>query len=149
DVAVNSDLEFLQDATVWGLFPHTHVRGKRWEYVLQLPDGTKKTILSVPRYDFNWQTYYLFREPLQVPKGAKVLSTAWYDNSAANKANPDPTVTVKWGDQTWEEMQYTGVLFSVGFDKGKAPAARASGRREAPRSGARGREAGGVGPPPE
>lgn len=113
DVAVNSDVEFVQDAIVWGLFPHTHVRGKKWEYVLQLPDGTKKTILSVPRYDFNWQTYYMFKEPLQVPKGSKIVSTAWYDNSAANKSNPDPTVNVKWGDQTWEEMQYTGLLYSA------------------------------------
>ena len=78
----------------------------------QLPDGSKKKILSVPRYDFNWQTYYMFKEPLQVPKGAKIVSTAWYDNSASNRANPDPTVDVKWGDQTWEEMQYTGILVS-------------------------------------
>jgi hypothetical protein len=112
NVAVDADLEFLQDATVWGLFPHTHVRGKKWEYVLQLPDGSKKKILSVPRYDFNWQTYYMFKEPLQIPKGAKILSTAWYDNSPANRANPDPSVDVKWGDQTWEEMQYTGILYS-------------------------------------
>ena len=112
DVPINGEVEFLQDATVWGLFPHTHVRGKKWEYVLQLPDGTKKTILSVPRYDFNWQTYYMFKEPLQVPKGARILSTAWYDNSDANRSNPDPTATVKWGDQTWEEMQYSGLLFS-------------------------------------
>ncbi len=113
DVAVRAEVEFVQDATVWGLFPHTHVRGRKWEYVLLLPDGTKRTILSVPRYDFNWQTYYMFREPLQVPRGAKIVSTAWYDNSAANKANPDPTVNVTWGDQTWEEMQYTGLLFSA------------------------------------
>ena len=69
DVAVTTDLEFLQDATVWGLFPHTHLRGKRWAYTLELPNGEKKSILSVPRYDFNWQTYYMFKEPLQVPKG--------------------------------------------------------------------------------
>jgi hypothetical protein len=112
DVAVEADVEFLQDTTLWGLFPHTHLRGKKWEYKLILPDGTSKTILSVPRYDFNWQTYYMFREPLLVPKGAKIISTAWYDNSAGNKSNPDPKVDVKWGDQTWEEMQYTGVLFS-------------------------------------
>ena len=112
NVAVNADVEFLQDATVWGLFPHTHVRGKKWEYVLQLPDGTKQTILSVPRYDFNWQTYYMFAEPLKVSKGTKILSTAWYDNSAANRSNPDPGLLVKWGDQTWEEMQYTGILFT-------------------------------------
>jgi hypothetical protein len=112
DVAVTTDLEFLQDATVWGLFPHTHLRGKRWTYTLELPNGEKKSILSVPRYDFNWQTYYMFKEPLQVPKGSKIVSTAWYDNSAANKNNPNPKVDVLWGDQTWQEMQYTGVLLS-------------------------------------
>ena len=112
NVEVPMDAEFLQDATIYGLFPHTHLRGKKWDYKLALPDGTTKTILSVPNYDFNWQTYYMFKEPLQVPKGAKIIATAWYDNSAANKSNPDPKVDVKWGDQTWEEMQYTGVLFT-------------------------------------
>jgi hypothetical protein len=112
NTAVPGEVEFLQDALVYGLLPHTHLRGKAWEYKLQLPDGTTKVILSVPKYDFNWQHYYMFKEPLQVPKGAKILSTAWYDNSPANRHNPDPTVDVKWGDQTWEEMQYTGMLFS-------------------------------------
>jgi hypothetical protein len=111
DVAVTTDATFAQDTTVMGLFPHTHLRGKKWEYVLELPDGTKKTILSVPKYDFNWQTYYMFKEPLQVPKGSRIVSTAWYDNSPGNKSNPDPKSNVKWGDQTWEEMQYTGILF--------------------------------------
>ena len=112
DVAVDADVEFLQDATVWGLFPHTHLRGKKWAYKMILPDGTTKTILSVPKYDFNWQTYYMFKEPLKVPKGTKIVSTAWYDNSTGNKSNPDPKTDVKWGDQTWEEMQYTGILFT-------------------------------------
>ena len=110
---VSTDVAFLQDATVWGLFPHTHVRGKRWSYTLELPDGTKQALLSVPKYDFNWQTYYMFKEPVRVPKGARIVSTAWYDNSAANRSNPDPSLDVKWGDQTWEEMQYTGILYSV------------------------------------
>jgi hypothetical protein len=112
DVAVTAEVEFLQDATVWGLFPHTHLRGKKWDYKLVLPGGSSTTILSVPKYDFNWQTYYMFTTPLKVPKGARIVSTAWYDNSAANKSNPDPKSDVKWGDQTWEEMQYTGVLFT-------------------------------------
>ena len=91
DVAVNYRSGVLQDATVWGLFPHTHLRGKKWDYKLVLPNGESRTILSVPRYDFNWQTYYVFKQPLQVPKGSKIVSTAWYNNSAANKSNPDPT----------------------------------------------------------
>jgi hypothetical protein len=112
DVAVEADAEFMQDATVWGIFPHTHLRGKKWSYKMILPDGTTKTILSVPNYDFNWQTYYMFKEPLKVVKGTKIVSTAWYDNSPRNKSNPDPKIDVKWGDQTWEEMQYTGILFT-------------------------------------
>jgi hypothetical protein len=113
DVPVATDVEFLQDGTVWGLFPHTHLRGKKWDYKLVLPGGEIKPILSVSRYDFNWQTYYMFKEPLQVPRGAKIVSTAWYDNSAANRFNPDPKIDVTWGDQTWEEMQYTGIVYSA------------------------------------
>jgi hypothetical protein len=67
----------------------------------------------VPAYDFNWQTYYMFREPVRVPAGARIISSAWYDNSARNRSNPDPNADVKWGDQTWEEMQYTGLLYSL------------------------------------
>jgi len=112
DVAVNADVGFAQPTTLWGLFPHTHLRGKKWRHVLELPDGTKKTILDVPRYDFNWQTYYMYKDPIQIPAGARLVSTAWYDNSAKNPANPNPKVDVAWGDQTWEEMQYTGLIFS-------------------------------------
>jgi hypothetical protein len=114
---VTTDVGFAQDATVWGLFPHTHVRGTRWSYALVRPDGTSTPVLSVPKYDFNWQTYYMFKEPLRVPKGARIVSTAWYDNSAANRANPDPKVEVRWGDQTWQEMQYTGILYSTGASR--------------------------------
>ena len=112
DVRVDADVSFVAPATLWGIFPHTHLRGKKWQYVLELPDGTKQTILDVPEYDFHWQTYYMFAKPLEIPAGAKLVSSAWYDNSANNPANPDPKATVKWGDQTWDEMQYTGLLFS-------------------------------------
>jgi hypothetical protein len=113
DHRVDASVGFAQDAVLWGIFPHTHVRGKRWNYTLALPDGTMKPLLSVPKYDFNWQTYYMFKEPLDIPKGSRILSSAWYDNSPANRSNPDSTKAVRWGDQTWEEMQYTGLLFSA------------------------------------
>ena len=58
----------------------------------------------MPRYDFNWQTSYVFNEPLKLPEGTKLHCTAHFDNSADNPANPDPTKPVRWGDQTWEEM---------------------------------------------
>jgi hypothetical protein len=97
--------------------PHTHVRGRQWEYRLTYPDGRSEILLSVPKYDFNWQTDYVFAEPLRVPKGAKLQAVAHYDNSKENKSNPDSTQPVYWGDQTWEEMQYTGIMYSVDKDR--------------------------------
>jgi hypothetical protein len=113
DVMVPSSVGFNEPVRLYGLFPHTHLRGKRWQYTLLKPDGTSEIILDVPKYDFNWQTYYLFAKPLELPAGARIVARAWYDNSADNADNPDPSATVHWGDQTWEEMQYTGMLYSV------------------------------------
>jgi len=113
DVAVPAELEPTVPVRIWGLLPHTHLRGTRWQYKLERPDGTSSVILDVPHYDFNWQTYYLFATPLEIPVGGKIVSTAWYDNSASNRNNPDPKKDVTWGEQTWEEMQYTGFIYSV------------------------------------
>jgi mono/diheme cytochrome c family protein len=84
--------------------PHSHVRGKAYKYEIVYPDGRTETVLDVPRYDFNWQLEYYLREPLDVPAGTRLKVTAWYDNSDKNPANPDPTATVHFGDQTWDEM---------------------------------------------
>jgi Copper type II ascorbate-dependent monooxygenase, C-terminal domain len=113
DVQVPAELGFGQPVRIWGLLPHTHLRGTRWQYTLMKPDSTSEVVLDVPHYDFKWQTYYMFAKPLEIAAGSKLTSMAWYDNSASNKANPDPTKDVKWGDQTWEEMQYTGFLYTV------------------------------------
>ena len=113
DVMVPSTLGVNEPIKIYGLLPHTHLRGKRWQYTLVRPDGSSEVILDVPKYDFNWQTYYLFAKPLEIPAGARIIARAWYDNSAENENNPDPAATVHWGDQTWEEMQYTGILYSV------------------------------------
>jgi mono/diheme cytochrome c family protein len=114
---IESGLEFLEDVTIYSMAPHTHLRGKAWEYRLVYPDGHSETLLSIPKYDFNWQTDYVFATPLRVPKGAVLKAVAHYDNSKANKANPDATQPVYWGDQTWEEMQYTGFMYSLDKDK--------------------------------
>lgn len=113
DQRIDADMTIGQDITLWSMLPHTHVRGKRWLYELTYPDGRKETMLSVPKYDFNWQTEYVFKEPLKLPKGTKIHASAWYDNSTANKSNPDPTKEVWWGDQTWEEMMFTALTFSI------------------------------------
>ncbi len=110
---VDSGIEMLEDITIYSIFPHTHLRGKSWEYRLEYPDGRSEIVLAVPTYDFNWQTDYVFATPLKAPKGSLLKAVSRYDNSKANKANPDPTAEVKWGDQTWEEMAYTGVNYSI------------------------------------
>jgi hypothetical protein len=119
---VDAEMTVTQDITLWSMIPHTHVRGIRWMYDVTYPDGKKETILSVPKYDFNWQTDYVFKQPLHLAKGTKIHAAAWYDNSPANKSNPDPTKEVWWGDQTWEEMMYTGMTFSIDPPKGSPTA---------------------------
>lgn len=97
---------FLKDSLLLGMNPHMHVRGKSFKYELQLPDGTTEVLLDVPRYDFNWQLWYMLKEPRLVKKGSKMVCTAYFDNSADNPANPDPGKEVNWGEQTWEEMMF-------------------------------------------
>jgi hypothetical protein len=126
DHRVDAEMTFNRDVTLWSMLPHTHVRGKRWSYDVIYPDGRTETILSVPNYDFEWQTDYMFKRPLELPKGTRLHATAWYDNSPANKSNPDATKTVWWGDQTWEEMMFTGLLYSV---RPVAPASTAASAR--------------------
>ena len=124
DTRVDAEMTVNTDVTLWSALPHTHVRGKRWEVAAVYPDGRTELILNVPRYDFNWQTDYIFKSPLVLPKGTKLKTSAWYDNSTANKSNPDPTKDVYWGDQTWEEMQFTAFTFSIN----PAPAPSSAGK---------------------
>ena len=88
------------------LLPHMHLRGKDFEYRVAYPDGREETILRVPRYDFNWQLSYYLDKPLFLPKGTTIECTAHFDNSPNNPANPDPTKTVHYGEQSWDEMMF-------------------------------------------
>jgi hypothetical protein len=108
---VKSSYTFSEDAHLYSFMPHMHLRGKDFEYKAVFPDGTSKVLLSVPRYDFSWQTYYVTKEPIAVPKGTKIECVAHFDNSTNNKYNPDPTKPVRWGDQTWEEMMIGWLSF--------------------------------------
>ena len=81
-----------------------HVRGKAFRYELVTADGKTETLLDIPHYDFNWQLRYELKEPRVIPRGSTVKVTAVFDNSPGNKANPDPTKTVHWGQQTYDEM---------------------------------------------
>jgi peroxiredoxin len=87
-----------------GMTPHMHLRGKAFRYQAEFRDGKKEVLLDVPTYDFNWQTSYRLAEPLKLPAGTRIHGIAHFDNSEDNLNNPDPTRTVRWGDQTWDEM---------------------------------------------
>jgi len=102
---VVSSLPIPMDVKMTALMPHMHVRGKAAKYELVMPDGTRKLLLDVPRYDFNWQHTYRYAEPLVVPKNSRLEYTCWFDNSTGNKNNPDPKREVPWGPQTFDEMQ--------------------------------------------
>jgi thiol-disulfide isomerase/thioredoxin len=92
------------DARLISLAPHMHYRGKHYFYEAIYPDGKKETLLSVPRWDFNWQNVYRFEEPVKVPKGTRLHSVAHWDNSTNNLLNPAPEKTVRFGLQSWDEM---------------------------------------------
>ena len=97
-------LPVLFDARILSFMPHMHVRGKAFRYDLVTPDNQRRTVLDVPRYDFNWQILYRLAEPLTAPVGSRLEVTALYDNSTNNPANPDPAKVVHWGEQTDDEM---------------------------------------------
>jgi hypothetical protein len=99
-----------------------HVRGKAFRYELIYPDGREELLLDIPHYDFNWQLRYDFKQPRVFPRDSSLRLTAVYDNSAGNRANPDPSKTVKWGQQTYDEMM-------IGYLEYVVPVGAKSARR--------------------
>jgi peroxiredoxin len=104
---------FQENTLLVSLFPHMHLRGKDFLYRVIFPDGKSETLLSVPRYDFNWQNNYRLEKARALPAGTRIECTAHYDNSANNPNNPDPTKVVRWGDQTWDEMMIGFVDYAL------------------------------------
>jgi hypothetical protein len=125
---VDSTLPVTTDALLIGMAPHMHMRGKSFRYDAVYPDGRRETLLDVPRYDFNWQLQYAPAKPLPLPAGSRIECSAVFDNSANNPFNPDPKATVRWGDQTWEEMMIGFVYLAVdaGLDQSKLVRERTS-----------------------
>jgi peroxiredoxin len=117
---VKATTVFRQDTLLLSLMPHMHLRGKNFEYRVIYPDDRSEVLLSVPRFDFGWQSNYRLAQPLKLTAGTRIECTAHFDNSATNPNNPDPSRVVVWGDQTWEEMM-------IGFVDYSAPMA-ASGK---------------------
>lgn len=101
------------DVLVLGYLPHHHLRGKASRYELISGERKPELLLDVPRYDFNWQLFYKYAEPKIIKSGSSIRFTAWYDNSPDNPANPDPSQTVGWGEQTFDEMHLGYVEYTV------------------------------------
>jgi len=104
-------LDFPHDALLYSAFPHAHYRGYAADLWIRYPDGKEKLLISLPRYDFNWQRDYNFAEPVKVPAGSKLIAHWTYDNSKSNPHNPDPKINVTWGEQSWQEMFYTAIRY--------------------------------------
>jgi hypothetical protein len=106
-----ASLKLRADARILSFAPHMHWRGKDYFYEVIYPDGRRETLLSVPRWDFNWQNTYRLEKPLALPKGARLHAVAHWDNSRNNPLNPAPDKRVYWGLQTWDEMMVGWVAY--------------------------------------
>ena len=102
---VVAERRIVRETVLLSFMPHMHVRGSAYRYELVAPDGTTTTLLDIPAYDFDWQLRYVLAEPVRVAKGSVIRGIGTFDNSAGNPANPDPDATVRFGEQTWDEMQ--------------------------------------------
>jgi peroxiredoxin len=123
---VEADKPFRFDTMLMSMYPHMHMRGKAFRYELINPGGTpeREVLLDVPRYDFNWQNSYILAQPRAIKAGSVLHCTAVFDNSRENLANPDPTQTVRWGPQTWEEMMIGWHVLAVPVDQAEKLRAR-------------------------
>jgi mono/diheme cytochrome c family protein len=108
---VQKEYVFKHDSRIISLLPHFHLRGAAAKYEAIYPDGRHEVLLDVPKYDFNWQTTFRFREFKEVPAGTKILFTSVFDNSTANPDNPNPAEDVRWGNPTYAEMSYGYMMF--------------------------------------
>ena len=111
--AVNANGRVVEPARMTRIIPHMHLRGKAFEVAMVEPSGARRTLLKVPKYDFRWQHAYELKEPVELKPGARIECTGWYDNSPNNPDNPDPKKTVRWGDQSWDEMMLNYVDVAV------------------------------------
>jgi hypothetical protein len=106
-VTLAADVELLSAG------PHMHLRGKAMDLRAVYPDGRAEMLFHVPRYDFNWQQIFAFDAARRAPRGTRLEVVGVWDNSPANRFNPDPRAEVRWGDQSWEEMLLSIVTMSI------------------------------------
>ena len=109
---------FTQDVTLATMQPHMHLRGKDMTYIAKYPDGREEILLSVPKYDFNWQNTYVLAKPYKLPAGTVLETVGHYDNSVRNRMNPQPNRPALWSEQTWDEMYnaWTEITYDADSD---------------------------------
>ena len=101
---LSGTMDIERDAYLYQMTPHMHYRGKYMGYSVQYPDGKQELLLSVPKYDFNWQFSYVLETPQFIPAGSRLIAHGAMDNSDRNPANPEPDKPVHFGLQTKHEM---------------------------------------------
>jgi len=101
---VTSCFTLPKDVTAVAYTAHMHFRGKSMTTKAIYPDGHEEVLLDVPHYDFRWQETYFLKKQFLLPKGAKLMTVAYFDNSKNNPLNPDPSKAVRWGEPSDEEM---------------------------------------------
>jgi len=102
-------ITIAQDAYIHSMLPHMHFRGKSMRFVAEYPDGSTEELINIANYNYNWQLSYTYEEPKFVPAGTRITAIGTFDNSAQNPANPDPSRSVPWGQQSWDEMFFGSV----------------------------------------
>jgi len=109
------------DALLIAMFPHMHLRGKSFEYLITEPNGHVETLLKVSHYDFEWQLTYKLAQPRLLKAGTHLTWVATFDNSPNNPLNPDPKAEVRYGEQSWDEMMigFFDVVVDWKLDKPK------------------------------
>lgn len=123
-----------RDAYLYNIMPHMHYRGKYMSVWAEYPDDTSQLILSVPKYEFNWQFAYNLQEPLFLPAGTRLVARGAMDNSDRNPANPDPTVPVRFGLQTQHEMFFGFTTLRYVGDTPESRMATSSEDEETPKA---------------
>lgn len=118
DFEVNNTFDVEEDIYLLSMGPHMHYRGKAMRYELEYPDGEMETLLWVPKYDFNWQFLYEYKEPRFIPAGSTLHMSWWFDNSEKNRWNPDPTQDVVYGPATTDEMANARIYYAPAKPRG-------------------------------
>ena len=107
-----STYTFANDAYLYELLPHMHLRGSWMTFEAIYPGGATELLLSVPHFHAHWLRDYRFAQPKRMPSGTAIRITGAFDNSAQNKENPAPSAVVNWGLQLEDEMLYGGIQFA-------------------------------------